>query len=200
MTLQTILFAKHSREGEHDVAVLPIRLFGDPVLTTPAEPVTTFDAGLRRLVRNLAQTLSDQRGSGLAAPQVGVGLRVFAFHHVDVAGHLVNPVLDFPDREEQDGPEGCLSIPGFYFDTKRRMNVVAKGLTADGDPVQVVGTGNLARCLQHETDHLDGVLFIDRMDAERRKAAMRTIRHAEWLPQRQTPIKMSPHPMTRGYH
>ena len=118
------------------MAVLPIRLFGDPVLTTPAEPVTTFDAELRRLVRNLDQTLYDQRGSGLAAPQVGVGLRVFVFHDEDVAGHLVNPVLDFPDEQEQDGPEGCLSIPGLYFDTKRRMNVVAKGYTADGDPVQ----------------------------------------------------------------
>ena len=182
------------------MAVLPIRLFGDPVLTTPAEPVTTFDAELRRLVRNLDQTLSDQRGSGLAAPQVGVGLRVFAFHDENVAGHLVNPVLDFPGQEEQDGPEGCLSIPGFYFDTKRRMNVVAKGFTADGDPVQVVGTGNLARCLQHETDHLDGVLFIDRLDAGRRKAAMRAIRHAEWLSQRKTPIRISPHPMTHGYH
>ncbi|HJY70774.1 MAG TPA: peptide deformylase [Streptosporangiaceae bacterium] len=182
------------------MSVLPIRLFGDPVLTTPAEPVTTFDAELRRLVRNLDQTLYDQRGSGLAAPQVGVGLRVFVFHDEDVAGHLVNPVLDFPDTEEQDGPEGCLSIPGFYFDTRRRMNVVAKGHTADGDPVQVVGSGNLARCLQHETDHLDGVLFIDRMDAERRKAAMRAIRHAEWLPQLKTPIKVSPHPMTHGYH
>jgi peptide deformylase len=80
------------------------------------------------------------------------------------------------------------------------MNVVAKGFTADGDPVQVVGTGNLARCLQHETDHLDGVLFIDRMDAERRKAAMRAIRHAEWTPQGKTQIKISPHPMTHGYH
>jgi peptide deformylase len=80
------------------------------------------------------------------------------------------------------------------------MNVVAKGFTADGDPVQVVGTGNLARCLQHETDHLDGVLFIDRMDAERRKAATRAIRHAEWLPQSQPPIMISPHPMTHGYH
>jgi peptide deformylase len=152
------------------MAVLPIRLFGDPVLTTPAEAVSTFDAELRRLVRNLDQTLYDQRGSGLAAPQVGVGLRVFVFHDEDVSGHLVNPVLDFPDLEEQDGPEGCLSIPGLYFDTKRRMNVVAKGFTADGDPVQVVGSGNLARCLQHETDHLDGVLFLDRMDRQRRKA------------------------------
>ena len=109
-----------------------------------------------------------------------MGLRVFVFHDEDVAGHLVNPVLDFPDEEEQDGPEGCLSIPGLYFDTKRRLNVVARGFTASGDPVQVVGTGHLARCLQHETDHLDGVLFIDRMDRERRKAAMRAIREAEW--------------------
>ena len=109
--------------------VLPVRLFGDPVLTTPAEQVTAFGAELRRLVRNLDETLYDQRGSGLAAPQVGVGLRVFVFHEEDVAGHLVNPVLDFPDQEEQDGPEGCLSMPGLYFDTKRRMNVVAKGFT-----------------------------------------------------------------------
>jgi peptide deformylase len=177
------------------VAVLPIRLFGDPVLTTPAEPVTTFDAELRRLVRNLDQTLYNQRGSGLAAPQVGVGLRVFVFHDEDVAGHLVNPVLDFPGQEEQDGPEGCLSIPGVYFDTKRRMNVVAKGYTADGDPVQVVGAGNLARCLQHETDHLDGVLFIDRMDRERRKAAMRAIREAEWNHLVPPKVKLSPHPI-----
>ena len=178
------------------MAVRPIRMFGDPVLTTPADPVTTFDAELRRLVRDLDQTLYDQRGSGLAAPQVGVGLRVFVFHDQDVAGHLVNPVLELTGQEEQDGPEGCLSLPGFYFDTKRRMNVVARGCTADGDPVQLVGCGNLARCLQHETDHLDGVLFIDRMDADRRKAAMRAIRHAEWLPK----LKVSPHPMTNGYH
>ena len=123
---------------------------------------------------------------------------MFAFHE-DVAGHLVNPVLHFPDTEEQDGPE-VLSIPGFYFDTRRRMNVVAKGYTADGEPVQVVGSGNLARCLQHETDHLDGVLFLDRMDAGRRKAAMRAIRHAEWNDRAVPKVKLSPHPMTHGYH
>jgi len=113
--------------------VLPVRLFGDPVLTIPADQVTTFDAELRRLVRNLDETLYDQRGSGLAAPQVGVGLRVFVFHDDDMAGHLVNPVLDFPDEQEQDGPEGCLSMPGLYFDTKRRLNVVARGWSAAGD-------------------------------------------------------------------
>ena len=179
--------------------VLPVRLFGDPVLTTPAEQVAAFDAELRRLVRNLDETLYDQRGSGLAAPQIGVGLRVFVFHEEDAAGDLVNPVLDVPDEEEQDGPEGCLSMPGLYFDTKRRMNVVAQGFTANGDPVQVVGAGHLARCLQHETDHLDGVLFIDRLDRERRKAAMRAIREAEWSGLTPPPVKISPHPMTSGY-
>jgi peptide deformylase len=182
------------------MSVLPVRLFGDPVLNTPAEAVDSFDAELRRLVRSLDDTLYDQRGSGLAAPQVGVGLRVFVFHGDDVSGHLVNPVLSFPDEEEQDGPEGCLSMPGLYFDTKRRLNVVAKGLTSRGDPVQVVGTGELARCLQHETDHLDGVLFIDRMDAQRRKAAMRAIRAASWFAAGQPTVKISPHRMTHGYH
>ena len=116
----------------------------------------------------------------MAAPQLGVGLRVFTFDVDDVVGHLVNPVLDFPDDEEQDGPEGCLSIPGLYFDTKRRLNVVAKGFNEYGDPMQIVGTGLMARCVQHETDHLDGVLFVDRLDPQRRKEAMREIRQAEW--------------------
>jgi peptide deformylase len=173
------------------MGVLPIRLFGDPVLVTPADPVTSFDKELRRLVRDLRDTLHDERGSGLAAPQVGVSQRVFVFHVDGVEGDLVNPVLRFPDEEEQDGPEGCLSIPGLYFDTTRRLNVVAKGFTGHGDPVQVVGSGELARCLQHETDHLDGVLFIDRMDAQRRKAALKAIRSAPWMGR----IKVSPHPM-----
>lgn len=172
--------------------IRPVRLFGDPVLTTPADEVTAFDAELRRLVRDLDETLYDQRGSGLAAPQIGVGQRVFVFDDENVAGHLVNPVLDFPDQEEQDGPEGCLSIPGLYFDTKRRLNVVARGLTASGDPVQVVGAGQLARCLQHETDHLDGVLFIDRMDLATRKQAMKAIREANW----DGAVKLSPHRMS----
>ena len=175
------------------MTVLPIRLFGDPVLTTPADPVTTYDAELRRLVRDLHDTLYDEEGSGLAAPQLGVGLRVFAFHVDGVAGTLVNPQLDFPDEEEQDGPEGCLSMPGLYFDTIRRQHVVARGFSDRGDPIQVVGSGYLARCLQHETDHLDGVLFLDRMDAERRRAAMRAIRQAPWAQDGAPKVKISPH-------
>jgi peptide deformylase len=173
------------------VTVQPVRLFGDPVLTTPAEEVTAFDKELRNLVGDLHDTLTDQAGAGLAAPQLGVSRRVFVFHVDEAAGHLVNPTLAFPDEEEQDGPEGCLSMPGLYFDTKRRMNTVAKGYTMHGDPLQIVGSGHLARCLQHETDHLDGVLFIDRMDTERRRAAMKAIREADWSdPPR---VKVSPH-------
>jgi peptide deformylase len=176
------------------VTVQPIRLFGDPVLRTPADPVVDFDRELRRLVDDLIETMREQSGAGLAAPQLGVGLRVFAFDVDDVDGHLVNPVLDFPDDEEQDGPEGCLSIPGLYFDTKRRQNVVAKGFTANGDPIQLVGTGLMARCVQHETDHLDGVLFVDRLDAEARKEAMRAIRQSDWYDPGAPPtVKVSPH-------
>jgi len=175
------------------MAVLPVRLFGDPVLTVAAQEVTTFDAELRRLVRDLDDTLTDERGAGLAAPQLGISLRVFAFHVEELHGHLINPVLSFPDEQEQDGPEGCLSIPGLYFDTKRRQNVVAKGFNQHGDPMQIVGSGYLARCLQHETDHLDGVLFIDRMDSERRKAAMKEIRRAEWNTGAAPRVKVSPH-------
>jgi peptide deformylase len=176
------------------VTVQPIRLFGDPVLRTPAEPVVDFDKELRQLVEDLTETMRDQSGAGLAAPQIGVGLRVFTFDVDDVLGYMVNPVLHFPDEEEQDGPEGCLSIPGLYFDTKRRQNVVAKGFNAYGDPMQIVGTGLMSRCVQHETDHLDGVLFVDRLDRAARKEALRAIRSADWYNPTSPPqIKVSPH-------
>jgi peptide deformylase len=179
------------------VTVLPIRLVGDPVLREPARPVVDFDAELRTLVADLRETLADRRGAGLAAPQLGVGLRVFVIAPQlvdDGIDHLINPVLDFPDDEDQSGPEGCLSIPGIYLDTKRRLNVVAKGFTAHGDPVQVVGEGLLARCIQHETDHLDGVLFIDRQDAEGRQRILDTLSNAAWFDGLPAPsVKVSPH-------
>jgi peptide deformylase len=178
----------------HRVTVQPIRLFGDPVLRTPADAVVDFDSELRQLVADLIETMRDQEGAGLAAPQLGVGLRVFAFDVEDVVGHIVNPVLSFPDPEEQDGPEGCLSIPGVYVDTKRRQNVVAAGFNEYGDPIRLVGTGLLARCVQHETDHLDGVLFLDRLDSAGRKDAMKQIRASEWYDAAKPPVvKESPH-------
>jgi peptide deformylase len=170
----------------------PIRLFGDPVLRTPAEPVVDFDLELRNLVRDLTETMLDAPGAGLAAPQIGVGLRVFTYHVDDEPGHLVNPVLDLSgDLEEDD--EGCLSLPGLQFLTPRAPRVVAKGFNMYGDPVIIEGTELLARCVQHETDHLDGILFIDRLDKKQRKLAMKAIREAEWNGEPAPQVKISPH-------
>ena len=176
------------------MAIQPIRLFGDPVLRTPAQPVTDFDKELRVLVKDLEETMMDAPGAGLAAPQIGVGLRVFTYYVDGVLGHLVNPSLDLSD-EEQEGEEGCLSFPGLVYDTPRALRVVAKGVDMHGEPVVIEGTEMLARAIQHETDHLDGVLFVDRLDPEGRKAAMKAIREAEWFWLEQPAVKVSPHPM-----
>ena len=175
------------------MSIKPIRLFGDPVLRTPAEPVVDFDAELRRLVADLTDTMQDAPGSGLAAPQIGVGLRVFTYHVDDhEPGHLINPSLDLSKDEDEDD-EGCLSFPGVVYPVKRAWGVVAKGFNMYGDPVTIEGTELLARCIQHETDHLDGILFIDRMDREQRKAAMRAIREADWGGGTTPVVKVSPH-------
>jgi peptide deformylase len=179
------------------VSVQPIRLFGDPVLTTPADEVTTFDKELRVLVKDLTETMLDAPGAGLAAPQIGVGLRVFVYDVDGVTGHLVNPVITTLSDDEQDGDEGCLSFPGLAFPTRRRMRAVATGLSMHGEPVTIDGTEMLARCIQHEVDHLDGVLFIDRMDPAQRKLAMKAIREAEWSGLAAPAVKLSPH-ATRG--
>jgi len=174
------------------VAIQPIRLFGDPVLRTPAQPVTDFDKELRQLVKDLEETMMDAPGAGLAAPQIGVGLRVFTYYVDGVLGHLVNPSLDLSD-EEQDGEEGCLSFPGLVYDTKRALRVVAKGVDMHGEPVVIEGSEMLARAIQHETDHLDGVLFIDRLDKAQRKLALKAIREAEWAGAPAPAVKVSPH-------
>jgi peptide deformylase len=156
--------------------------------------VTDFDKELRRLVADLADTMLDAPGAGLAAPQIGVGLRVFTWHVDGELGHLVNPTLDLSE-EQQDGPEGCLSLPDLTFDCKRALSVVAKGFNMHGDPVVIEGSELLARAIQHETDHLDGVLFIDRLDREARKAAMKAIRESDWFGAGTPPtVKVSPHP------
>ncbi|MET0741093.1 MAG: peptide deformylase [Candidatus Nanopelagicales bacterium] len=175
------------------MAIQPIRLFGDPVLRTPAEPVVDFDKELHTLVKDLTDTMIDAPGVGLAAPQLGVGLRVFTYWVDDVLGHLVNPDLTLTE-EEQDGDEGCLSFPGLAFPTKRAYGVVAKGFDMYGEPLTLEGTDLLARCVQHETDHLDGVLFIDRLDREQRKLALKAIREADWTGGTTATVKISPHP------
>ncbi|MDH3958047.1 MAG: peptide deformylase [Actinomycetota bacterium] len=175
----------------------PIRLFGDPVLRTPAAPVETFDKELRTLVADLTDTMMDAPGVGLAAPQIGVSLRVFTYWVDDEVGYLINPSLDLSD-EEQDGEEGCLSLPGLTFDTTRAMRVVARGMNMHGEPMTIEGSELLARCVQHETDHLDGILFIDRLDTETRKAAMKEIRESEWFGQPAPQVRFSPHSIRPG--
>jgi peptide deformylase len=176
------------------VAIQPIRLFGDPVLRTAALEVVDFDRELRRLIEDLTDTMLGGPGAGLAAPQIGVGLRAFTWHVDGEVGHLVNPVLDLSE-ETQDGAEGCLSIPGLSIDCRRALRVVAKGFDMYGEPVTIEGSELLARAIQHETDHLDGVLFLDRLSPENRKLAMKEIRESEWFGLSGAPtIKVSPHP------
>ena len=162
------------------MSIQEIRLFGDPVLTTPASPVVDFDKELRVLVKDLTDTMLDAPGAGLAAPQIGVPLRVFVWDVDEALGHLINPVLDLSE-EMQDGEEGCLSFPELRYETPRAMRAVAKGFNMYGEPIVVEGTEFLARALQHETDHLDGILFIDKLSAENRKLAMKEIRESEWF-------------------
>ena len=174
------------------MAIQPIRLFGDPVLRQRAAEVTVFDKELRRLVKDLEDTMMDAPGAGLAAPQLGVSLRVFTYYVDGELGHLVNPVLDLSE-ECQDGDEGCLSFPGIVADTRRALHVVARGFDVHGEPITITGSEYKARALQHETDHLDGVLFIDRLDRAQRKLAMKAVREAEWMGQPAPTVKVSPH-------
>lgn len=179
------------------MSIQPIRYFGDPVLTTPAVPVVDFDKELRRLVADLTDTMLDAPGAGLAAPQIGVPLRVFVWDVDEEIGHLVNPTLDLSE-EMQEGEEGCLSFPTLRYETPRAMRAVAKGFNMYGEPIIVEGTEFLARALQHETDHLDGILFIDRLPKELRKQALKDVRNSEWFLEADArgeapEIRISPH-------
>lgn len=174
------------------MAIRPIRLFGDPILRKPAIEVVEFDGELRQLVTDLTDTMLDAPGAGLAAPQIGVGLRVFTWNVDGEVGHLVNPVLQLSE-ETQDGPEGCLSLPELTYDCLRALSVVATGFDMHGEPVTIQGSELLARAIQHETDHLDGILFIDRLDDTGRKAAMREIRESEWFGLEKPTVRISPH-------
>ena len=150
------------------------------MLVTPSVAVVDFDKELRTLVADLTETMLDAPGAGLAAPQIGVPLRVFVWDIDESLGHLINPTLDL-SVDLQEGEEGCLSFPEIRYDTSRAMSVVAKGWNMFGEPITVEGSELLARALQHETDHLDGILFIDRLMKQNRKSAMKEIRESEWF-------------------
>ncbi|GGL16803.1 peptide deformylase [Planomonospora parontospora] len=157
------------------MTVQPIRMFSDPALRTVTDPVTTFDRELRRLVRSLQLTLRAGAGrAGLAAPQIGVPLRVLVYELDGRSGHLVNPRLELSERKVT-ADEACLSAPGLWWPLERSYMVTARGRDMFGKPVTVRALGMLARVLQHEADHLDGVLFADRLPAEDRERFLKNV-------------------------
>ncbi|WP_199035282.1 peptide deformylase [Glycomyces salinus] len=164
------------------MSIQPVRLYGDPVLRTRCAEVTEFDSALRALIADMHETLDDQQGAAIAAPQIGVGLRLFVYDLEGRRGHLVNPVVELPDEELQEGElEGCLSLPGgMYYPTTRRMRAVARGVDQHGNPTELPGEGFFARMIQHETDHLDGRLYIDRLDPAQRAEMLADLEKQDW--------------------
>jgi len=157
------------------MTVRPLRYLGDPVLRTPCDLVTRFDDSLRRLVTDLLDTVQEPGRAGLAANQIGSSLAVFAYDVDDAFGYVINPVLARTSGE-QDGYEGCLSLPGVGADRPRAAYAMVTGVDTNQQPVTVAGTGELARCLQHETDHLRGELYIDKLTGAERTAVLRALR------------------------
>ncbi len=159
------------------MAMRDIRVVGDPVLRTPCEPIRDRDARVRSLVEDLLETVDADGRAGLAANQIGVNLRAFSWNIDDEIGYVLNPrLVEVSEEEYQDGDEGCLSVPGLWYPTKRAWYARVVGEDLDGREVVVEGTELMARCLQHECDHLDGKLFLDRLERAERKKAMRAIR------------------------
>ena len=163
------------------MAVRAIRLFGDPVLRAPSAPIETIDDGVRALVRDLIDTVEPPGRAGVAAPQIGVGLRAFSYNIDGDIGYVLNPVLVEVSGEPEAIGEGCLSVPGLWHDAVRHPHAKVVGIDLDGEEVVLEGDGLFAQALQHETDHLDGKLYIDRLTPEGRKAAMRQIRESDWF-------------------
>ena len=157
------------------MTVRPLRLLGDPVLRTASDPVTRFDDALAQLIADLIDTVQEPGRAGLAASQIGSSLAAFSFNVDGQLGYLINPrIVEVTGSYE--GPEGCLSIPGVSADLTRSWYAVAEGVDLEQRPVIVAGTGELARCLQHETDHLRGELYIDKLTGAERRRVMRELR------------------------
>ena len=163
------------------MTVREIRLYGDPVLRTVCDEVTEITPAIFELVTDLIETTKLPGRAGVAAPQIGVNLRAFSFHVAGEVGYLINPKIIEFIGEPEEIDEGCLSVPGLWEKTPRYPNVVAEGVNLSGDKVIIEGSGLLAQALQHECDHLDGKVYLDRLSAENRKAAMKKLRETDWF-------------------
>ncbi|WP_167139806.1 peptide deformylase [Diaminobutyricimonas sp. TR449] len=162
------------------MTVREIRVFGDPVLRSPSDPVRPGDPRVAAVVTDLLDTVRLPGRAGVAACQIGVGLRAFSYNIDGEVGYLLNPVLAEVSGEPTLIDEGCLSVPGFYFSRRRYPFARATGVDLDGKPVEVSGEGLMAQMLQHEIDHLDGHLFIEGLEGDTKREAMRAIRQAPW--------------------
>ncbi|WP_348788087.1 peptide deformylase [Leifsonia sp. NPDC080035] len=158
-----------------------IRLFGDPVLKTPSEPIGEIDEGVRGLVEDLVDSVLPPGRAGVAAPQIGVNLRAFSYNVDGDVGYIINPELIEVSGEPELVDEGCLSVPGLWFKTARYPFARVRGLNLDGETIELSGTGVMAQALQHETDHLDGKLYLDRLDKDSRREAMKQVRESDWF-------------------
>lgn len=163
------------------MAVREIRLFGDPVLKTISDPVTEFGPATQALIDDLLETTKLPGRAGVAAPQIGVNLRAFSYNvHGDV-GYVINPVLVETSGEKTLVDEGCLSVPGLWHKTARFDFARVTGVDVLGNPIEVAGHGLMAQALQHECDHLEGMLYLDRLEGEEHKAAMKALRASDWF-------------------
>ncbi|AMD87813.1 peptide deformylase [Actinomyces radicidentis] len=159
------------------MAIRDIRIIGDPILRTECEWITDIDDSVKALVEDLLETVDDDGRAGLAANQIGVGLRAFSWNIDGEIGYILNPRLEDLDWDEyQDGDEGCLSVPGLFFPTKRAWYARARGIDLDGKEVVVEGEELMGRCIQHECDHLEGHLYLDRLERKVRAKAMKALR------------------------
>jgi peptide deformylase len=163
------------------VAERPIRIFGDPVLTSVAEPIVTIDEGVRALVRDLLDSVALPGRAGVAATQIGIGLRAFSYSVDGEVGYILNPRLVEVRGELEMVDEGCLSVPGLWFKTPRYPYARVEGINLDGETITLEGSGLMAQALQHETDHLDGMLYLSRLEPESRREAMKQVRASDWF-------------------
>lgn len=163
------------------MAVREIRLFGDPVLKSVSDPVRQFDGKLKALIDDLLDTTKLPGRAGVAAPQIGVNLRAFSYNVHGEIGYIINPVLIETSGERQLVDEGCLSVPGLWHKTPRYEFARVRGQNLAGDEIELSGSGLMAQMLQHECDHLDGLVYIDRLEGDERRAAMKNLRATDWF-------------------
>lgn len=160
------------------MAIREIRVVPDPVLRTPCDPIREITPAIGRLVDDLLETVNDPGRAGLSANQIGVSLRAFSYNIEGRIGYILNPVIE-ETRGEQYGDEGCLSVPGLWYKTRRADYARVSGIDLDGRPVTLEGSGLMGRMLQHECDHLDGHVYLDRLEKEERREAMRMMRRQQ---------------------